>query len=298
VERAHLQKYGARAVLYIPLLVKGRLIGFAELWESRQRQQFTREEISICNGIAQQAAIALENAQLYERAQDQIAERVRAEKQLVASLKEKEVLLQEIHHRVKNNLQVVSSLLNLQSNYVQDGSALEMFRESQNRILSMALIHEKLYRSRNLSRIDLGEYIKTLTSDLVGSYTSRSGPVNLTVDAADVFLSVEKAVPCGLIVNELVSNALKHAFPEHTNTAADLRNGKESEIRIHLATNGGQNVSLVVGDNGVGLPQDLNLATADSLGLRLVYTLTNQLDGTIAVRNKNGAEFELAFDTS
>jgi PAS domain S-box-containing protein len=298
VERAHLQKYGARAVLYIPLLVKGRLIGFAELWESRQRQQFTREEISICNGIAQQAAIALENAQLYERAQDQIAERVRAEKQLVASLKEKEVLLQEIHHRVKNNLQVVSSLLNLQSNYVQDGSALEMFRESQNRILSMALIHEKLYRSRNLSRIDLGEYIKTLTSDLVRSYTSPSGPVHLTVDAADVFLSVDKAVPCGLIINELVSNALKHAFPEHVNTAADLRNGKESEIRIHLAANGGQNVSLVVGDNGVGLPRDLNLATADSLGLRLVYTLINQLDGTIEIRNKNGAEFELAFDTS
>jgi two-component sensor histidine kinase len=284
--------------LYIPLLVKGRLIGFAELWESRQRQPFTREEISICNGIAQQAAIALENAQLYERAQDQIAERVRAEKQLVASLKEKEVLLQEIHHRVKNNLQVVSSLLNLQSNYVQDGSALEMFRESQNRILSMALIHEKLYRSRNLSRIDLGEYIKTLASDLVRSYTSRSYPVNLTVDAADVFLSVEKAVPCGLIINELVSNALKHAFPEDLNTTADLRNGKESEIRIHLAANGGQNVSLVVGDNGVGLPQDLNLATADSLGLRLVYTLINQLDGTIKVRNKNGAEFELAFDTS
>jgi PAS domain S-box-containing protein len=298
MERAYLQKHSAKAVLYIPLLIKERLIGFAELWESRRRRAFTPEEISICIGIAQQAAIALENAQLYERAQDQIAERMRAEKQLMASLKEKEVLLQEIHHRVKNNLQVVSSLLNLQSSYVQDPSALEMFRESQNRILSMALIHERLYRSRDLSRIDLAEYIKTLAGDLVRSYTSRSGPVTLIFDAGEVVLSVEKAVPCGLIVNELVSNALKHAFPAPSAASATGRHSRENELRIELCAEDDHRVHLTVRDNGVGIPQDLEPQTADSLGLRLVYTLIKQLDGTVEMRNNDGAEFKLTFTTS
>jgi two-component sensor histidine kinase len=289
-----MREYGAKSILYIPLLVKGQLLGFAELWESRRQRDFTAEEISLCKGIAQQAAVAIDNARLYEKAQQEIAERALAEEKIKASLEEKEVLLQEIHHRVKNNLQVVSSLLNLQSQYVEDKSALDMFQESQNRILSMALIHEKLYRSQDLSRVDLTEYIQTLAGDLVRSYRARSGPANLRVQAADVFLSIEKAVPCGLIVNELVSNALKHAFPANGDSSTNGFDA-DNEIFIGLSTDTENRVTLIVADNGVGLPQDLDVGTSDSLGLRLVHTLVSQLDGTLELRSENGAEFNLTF---
>lgn len=297
-DRARVQHYGAKSILYIPLLIRGQLIGFVELWESRHQREFTPEEISLCHSIAQQAAVALENARLYERAQQEIAERKRAEEQIRASLNEKEVLLQEIHHRVKNNLQVVSSLLNLQSNYVQDQAALEMFRESQNRILSMALIHERLYRSQDLARINLGEYIQTLASELVRSYGDRVGPVNIRVNAAGVILSVDQAVPCGLIVNELVSNALKHAFRAPADAGGHRRNGRENEIRIDLLSDAERQVTMIVADNGVGFPKDIDIESLDSLGLRLINTLIGQLEGTLELTDSDGSEFKLTFPAS
>lgn len=297
-DRVHMQRYGAKTILYVPLLSRGRLIGFAELWESRYHRDFRSEEISLCHGIAQQAAIGLENAQLYQRAQMEIAERKRVEEQIKASLKEKEVLLQEIHHRVKNNLQVVSSLLNLQSRGVENQAAQQMFQESQNRILSMALIHEKLYRSQDLSGIDLAEYIRSLATDLMHSYRAQSGPVSLNVDATDVFLSIDKAVPCGLIVNELISNALKHAFPEHTHASVHEQNGRGNKIYIKLSADRQRQVRLVVGDNGIGFPEDLDVQSLDSLGLRLINTLVSQLEGTLELNNHDGAQFKLEFAMS
>ena len=226
----------------------------------------------------------MENARLYERAHKEITERVQAEAKIKASLKEKEILLQEIHHRVKNNLQVISSLLNLQSQGIQDEKTLEVFQESQNRIRSMALIHEKLYRSSDLARVDFAEYIRNLASFLIRSYRSRA--VRLDLQAADIYLSIDNAVPCGLIVNELISNALKHAFVD----------GREGEICVIMHQLTDRHVRLVVRDNGVGLPKGVDYMNTGSLGLQLVTMLVEQLDGTIEIRNNVGAEFEILFD--
>ncbi len=214
-----------------------------------------------------------------------ITERRQAEEQVKASLREKEVLLQEIHHRVKNNLQVVASLLNLQAGHVEDQRAIEVFHDSQNRVRSMALIHEKLYQSENLARVDFGDYVRELVAHLCRSYGARARGIRLKTDASDVFLGIDTAVPCGLILNELASNALKHAFPD----------GRMGEIRIGLSENDVRQVTLTVGDDGVGLPEGLDLYETDSLGLQLVVTLVNQLGGTIVLDSSEGTEFSVTF---
>lgn len=212
-------------------------------------------------------------------------ERKRAEDQIKASLKEKEVLLKEIHHRVKNNLQIISSLLNLQSRYIDDQRVFELFRESQERIRSIALIHERLYRSRDLAEIDFAEYLQSLSANLFRSYGVKSNAVKLKVEVDGMRLSVDTAIPIGLIVNELVSNSLKHAFPS----------GRKGEIRIRLAANGDNSSTLIVSDNGIGFPHDLDLRNARSLGLQLVNMLVQQLDGTIELDRTNGTTFKIVF---
>jgi len=217
-----------------------------------------------------------------------ITERKRAGERVRASLREKEVLLQEIHHRVKNNLQVICSLLRLQSRNIKDEEALAVFRDSQNRIRSMALIHEKLYRSQDLARVDFGGYIRSLASSLIRSYRTHSGRVRLQVDVSDVSLPIDAAVPCGLIINELVTNSLKHAFP----------GGRKGEIRVMLRSNHDHQVTLTVGDNGVGLPQDVDPEDTQPLGLELVNALVEQVAGRIDLRNDGGTEFEIRFPAS
>jgi len=219
--------------------------------------------------------------------QIEITERKRAEEQIKASLREKEVLLQEIHHRVKNNLQVISSLLNLQSGYLECPQASDIFKDSQHRVRSMALIHEKLYRSENLAEIDFGEYIQDLAAYLFRSQNASSRGITLTVQAEHVFLDVDAAVPCGLIVNELVSNTLKHAFP----------NGQTGESQIAMRADANHHVTLIVSDNGVGFPPELDFGQTESLGLQLVNTLVDQLDGTIELYHKNGTNFKITFST-
>jgi two-component sensor histidine kinase len=221
---------------------------------------------------------------LYEQAQDEITERMQAQERIRASLKEKEVLLQEIHHRVKNNLQVISSLLNLQASTIDNLETLEAFRESQNRIRSMALIHEQLYESHDLARIDFGAYVRNLAVFLFRSYAADLGQVTLEIEADEISLGIHQAVPCGLILNELMSNALKHACPA----------GQAGRIRVALGANE-DNITLVLGDTGVGFPADTDYHTTTSLGLQLVSTLVDQLDGEIALENKNGTSFKLVF---
>jgi PAS domain S-box-containing protein len=214
-----------------------------------------------------------------------ITDRQYAEEQIRASLQEKEVLLKEIHHRVKNNLQIISSLLNLQSKYINDPSAHQMVIDSQNRVKSMALIHEILFRSRDITRIDFAEYIKTISVQIFRSYGAYSKKIGLEVQVKDIMLDVDTAIPCGLIVTELVSNSLKHAFVD----------GREGSINISLFTSDSCTLTLIVKDNGIGLSRDIDLQNADSLGLKLVRALVNQLAGQIEVDSTFGTTFMITF---
>lgn len=214
-----------------------------------------------------------------------ISEQVQAGERIKASLHEKEMLLQEIHHRVKNNMQVISSLLALQAGYIADEQVDLMFRESQNRIRSMALVHEQLYRSQDLARIDVGNYIRELTANLLHSYRTALGRVTLDVICDPLFFDIDMAIPCGLIINELVSNSLKHAFPGG-------RNGS-IVVELRLDTNGQH--TLIVRDDGVGFPETLNVYRTETLGLQLVASLTAQLSGTIGLKQQNGTIFEIRF---
>jgi len=219
------------------------------------------------------------------REAEERAERKRAEKQLKESLKEKEILLREIHHRVKNNMQVISSLLILQEELSKDEKVIEMLKDSQNRIMSMALIHEKLYRSENLSKIDLKEYIDDLVSGLFQSYGISDDEVTLNINVENFSLGIDSAIPCGLIINELVSNSLKHAFPD----------GRSGEIKIFIRSTN-EMIELVIGDNGVGIPKDVDLRKTKSLGLHIVNVLVEkQLHGEIALNREKGTEFRIEF---
>lgn len=214
----------------------------------------------------------------------EIVERKRVEEQIKASLKEKEVLLKEIHHRVKNNLQVISSLLNLQCRSITDEQTLAIFQESQHRVESMAYIHEQLYQSKDLSRIDFAEYIRKLAANLFCAYEASTNAITLKIDSENVLLDIQAAIPCGLIVNELVSNSLKYAFSTD----------KKGEISIEF-NSVDDNFTLIVSDNGKGFPQDLDFRNTESLGLQLVNALTEQLEGNIELDNSIGTEFKITF---
>ncbi|MFS0518046.1 sensor histidine kinase [Nostoc sp. UIC 10607] len=214
-------------------------------------------------------------------------ERKQAEEQIKASLQEKEVLLKEIHHRVKNNLQIISSLLNLQAEYLKDNQALEVFKDSQNRIESMALIHEKLYQSQDLARINFADYIQDLVTNLFYSYNVNSNSITLKMKVEEVFLAIDAAIPCGLIINELISNSLKYAFPER----------ELGEICIDFCSIEPNLFTLTISDNGVGLAQDFDFQATESLGLRLVKGLTQQLQGNIDFISDNGVKYKIQFST-
>jgi two-component sensor histidine kinase len=221
-------------------------------------------------------------------AQD-ITARKRAEEQIRAALEEKEVLFKEINHRVKNNLQVISSLLSLHARQLADPEAIRILKESRNRIQAMALVHEMLYRTETPSRIHLGDYLQSLTGHLLESYGAVDAGVRLVSRIAPVSMSLEAAIPCGLIINELVTNSLKHAFPAATG----------GEITVELTESGTQppRALLIVRDTGVGLPAHLHIDQARTLGLRLVRTLVEQLDGSLALEEGPGAGIRIEFET-
>lgn len=210
-----------------------------------------------------------------------------AEAQLQASLQEKTVLLREIHHRVKNNLQIISSLLDMQALNVSDPLTLQALQDSQNRVRAMAFVHERLYQSPDLASIDLADYVHDLASHLLGAYAGQVSGITLNVQADDLSLGPDVAIPCGLIINELVSNALKHAFPGDRD--------KGGQISIAIRAEEDDQLILIVSDDGIGLPPDVAPSDAPSLGLQLVAMLTRQLGGTITLDRSEGTTYRITF---
>jgi predicted ATPase/two-component sensor histidine kinase len=252
-----------RSALCVPLLKQAKLVGVLYLENNLTPHAFTPARVAMLKLLASQAAMSLQNA----------------------ALGEKEALLKEVHHRVKNNLQLITSLLNLQAARVADPAVAELFADSRNRVRSMALVHENLYRAGNLSRIPMARHLRSLCTHLNSAYGSLAQNVQLSVNVEDMHLEMDRAVPCGLIVNELVSNALKHAFPE----------GRTGSINVELRPDGEGRAVLVVADDGVGLPAELDIARSDSLGLRLVGDLAEQLHGSVAITRHGGTAISVTF---
>ena len=263
----------------------------AEIFPQLQDQGYWTGEIFACrnNGspFIQELSMNLtQNGEIVGVCRD-ISDRKEAEEQLQASLEEKDLLLKEVHHRVKNNLQVISSIFSLQSQSLEDEKALAILEESQNRISSMALIHEKLYQSANLANIDFAEYIRDLIYHLLASYNVNPDWVQTEMEIQSIQLNLDSAIPCGLLINELVSNSLKHGFP----------NQRRGTIHIFLGfiDEAEETIALKVQDDGVGLPEGFNPRKTTSLGVSLITSLTQQLRGTLNFQNNPGASFEITF---
>jgi PAS domain S-box-containing protein len=271
--------YDHNVIAGMSVVIKGKVNNYGVISvHTTSKRFFNEDDSNFLNSIANIIAAAIERKQ--------------SENDLEISVKEKEVLLKEIHHRVKNNLQVISSLLHLQSRTISDPQTLEVFNESRNRIRSMALIHEKLYQSRSFFKINFAEYVNDLLKNLFDSYFFDHSRIKKTVLIENIQLNIDEAVALGLIINELVSNSIKHAF-----TRAYSGYEGENEVIIKMERNDKTN-SLSVKDNGDGFPEDINFKDTETLGLQLVNTLTEQLEGEIFLNKDNGTEFVIKFAVS
>lgn len=272
-------------------LKKGYPRGHAELFRYFTIPVFSDNRIVAVVGVANKSSdytdSDVQQLTLLMASVWKIADRKQTEEMIRASLKEKEILLKEIHHRVKNNLQVVTSMLNLQAKYIKDPEARIIFDESQQRVETMSLIHEKLYRAKDLSGIDFKEYVDELVKNLLTLNTGKSEHIAVKLDIEGVILDVNSAIPCGLIINELVSNALKHAFPD----------GLKGYIGVRMSRDSAGRIGLSVSDDGIGFPQGLNFRNTESLGMQLIMALVNQLGGAIELDRSEGTSFKIAFRT-
>ena len=217
-----------------------------------------------------------------------VTEQKKYEEMLMASLREKDTMFKEIHHRVKNNLQIMVSLLSLQKNSIHDETVQHYFTEIQNRIRAMSLIHEKLYSTENFSRVNFGEYLREITMELEYVYRSRAHQPELEFLTGDITLSVDQAIPCALMANEIVSNAFKYAFPENL--------GRKGRLTVTFDEDSAGKILFTISDNGVGLPDSTNPAgNADTLGLELVHILVKQLEGRLDIMVDGGTSFSISF---
>jgi len=233
--------------------------------------QFSEDDAKWLEAFAHHAATAISNANLFER--------------IKGSLDEKEILLKEIHHRVKNNLQIINSLLSLQSAKFEDSQVGSIFLDTQNRVRSMALIHDKLYQSNNLSQINFAEYIEDLVEYILHAYQVDEESIQININAEEIYLYIDAAIPCGMILSELISNALKHGFPGK----------RRGEVLIELSSGDQNRITISVSDNGIGMPSDIDLDNLESLGLQLVITLVKQLHGEIELNRSKGTIFSISF---
>jgi PAS domain S-box-containing protein len=255
--------------LTVPALIDEKLVG--QICLANSKRDYTDRDLETILRLGGLYAVALQ--------------RGRDEGRIKDSLKEKEVLLQEIHHRVKNNLQVISSLLYLQSRSTKDKELVAMLNESQGRVKTMSLIHEKLYQSEDLAQIDFGEYLSDLVDALVKSYKMNAGRIRINKDIQKVSLGIDAAIPCGLMINELISNSLQHGFP----------GDKSGRITVSIRPIGEDEIEIIVSDDGVGLPEYVDPTKAKTLGLKLVRRFAEKLKGTLEVDRSDGAEFRIRF---
>ena len=264
----------SKSLMAAPMLAGDKAVGVITLQNYLQENKFNNNQLEILTTIASQAGIALQNARFYD--------------EVKKSLREKDVLLQEVHHRVKNNLQIMSSLVKLQSHHIKDEKTLEILRESESRIRSMAIVHTKLYNTKDYEKIDFGDYVRSLTESFYTTYGMRLNRISLDIDIRNIILNIDTAIPCGLIINELVSNSIKYAFSENT----------EGHINISMISNNDGSYTLIVKDNGRGLPTGFDVNTSKTLGIELVTLLTNQLNGKLEIHSNGGAEFKIVFEES
>lgn len=270
-----LNPFGTESILMSRLRLKHEIVGII-CYESKnpQKKSWTPEEYDFSLSVSGFISIALE-----------ASERLKAENEIKKSLKEKELLLKEIHHRVKNNLQVISSLLYLQSKNIRVKEQADVFLECQSRVRTMVLVHEKLYRSQDIARIDYSDYIKSLTEYLLHSFLSNDADVKININVENIFLTLDTAIHCGLIINELLSNSIKYAFRENDKGIIEVKFYAEKD----------NNYTLIIKDNGVGFPDNLNYRDTQTLGLQLVMILVEQLEGRIKLENQNGTKFTINF---
>jgi two-component sensor histidine kinase/tRNA A-37 threonylcarbamoyl transferase component Bud32 len=294
----YIVKNKPRSVICTPIIHQGKLTGIIYLENNLTPGAFTADRLEVINILSAQAAVSIENARLYQTLEARVEERtgqLRDEKEraemilegLKAALREKEILLKEIHHRVKNNLQIASSLLSLQAFKIEDEQLINVLNDSIKRINSMAEIHKLLYETGSFVRIPFDRYLREISSNWHDTYADKSPGITIKPGAKNIFLDIEKAIPCALIVNELLSNAFKYAFP-----------GRQSgEIKVRLFEKDNE-YTLIVSDNGVGFPKDLDIRSANSLGMTIVRNLTAQLRGDLRLDRRKGAAITLTFPKS
>lgn len=268
------EKNEAKSLIAVPMIAGEKVLGVITIQDYFSENSFTQSQLELLTTIGSQAAIALENSYLYA--------------EVTKSLQEKEMLLQEVHHRVKNNLQVMSSLIKLQSRYIKDDKMLEILKETGGRIQSMAIVHTKIYNSQDYEFIQFGEYTRNLIENFQTTYGYKLRNVRFEIDIAELKLNIDTAIPCGLIINELVSNAVKYAFPD----------GIIGTINVSVKHFKDNFYKLTVKDDGIGVQQGEDIKKSDTLGIQLVTLLTRQLNGTIDVSTSNakGTEFTITFE--
>ena len=270
-------KRGYASCIALPLIAQGEAFGAITIY-APEPEAFDDEETRFLERLAGNLSFGIQA--LREREKNK-----RAEAQIKASLMEKEVLLREIHHRVKNNLAVMQSMLRLQSRYAQSTEFSRMLEDAQNRIMSMALAHELLYQSENLTYVNVGQYVGKLVHHLVASLSELGGRVKITNEIQNVNLGIDIAIPLGFILTELISNCLKHAFPEE----------RRGEISVSLQTVGDKEFELKVHDDGVGMAADIDTEHPSAMGLDLVRIFVSQLSGTMEILREKGTDVRIRF---
>jgi len=269
----HVAELGLKSVAVVELHRLDEIVGTFSVG-SLKRHIFSQAEKELLTAIGNEAGVVIAKLQ--------------ADAVIKETLKEREIILKEIHHRVKNNMQIISSLLSLQAAQATEPETVEMLNASQGRIRSMALIHEQLYSSGSLAKIDFARYVESLIAHLQGTFDVDPDAVTITVDVKDTYLGVDTAVPCALIVNELVTNCLKHAFPGAT----------RGTVSVVTHPTNAWTYELIVADTGVGFPRDLDFRATASLGMQLVNALVGQLDGMITLDRTKGTAFNISFKRS